>query len=303
MAFYTAEVTREEAVRIDLEVFSGPGVEVNMYFTNCSIRNRTTPVAMWCFPGHRCTLPLHRLSNFGGFYRTSDVSSPFTDTTIRIVVTGFQSEYQIQYTRGEDTCSEVNEENAPFCHDASLDQSLMSGSDITFPNKDLRAKSMYGNLTIAFSCPLEDGCGCAPLTEECLLYLREFACETTFGPCSDVGFKKPPSYESCRTVEHHCLKTFKVAGLAEYACEHNFYVDGYGWEDEDGEPIFPINDDIEGDDDLALAPGWIVLIVLLALLLLLLLAALAYVLMKRGDRIDYSKFSQDDGDGKGYSLM
>jgi len=306
MHFYTAEITREEAARIDIEVVAGPGVEVAMYFTNCTIRAQSRPVVMMCFPGHVCHLPLQKMHNFGEFWGTSVYSDPFTDTRIRIVVSGFTTNYVIRYTSGIDTCNPVTKTNAPWCASLGYEDVLMSGHTSTFPNKDARAIAFYQNLTRSFACPLGNDCACSPLSETCVKYIKDLACLSAFGPCDGTdgnGFRSPPPYRLCNTIEFHCGKTFLEAALPEYSCGHNYYVSGVGWEDANGAPIFPIDTVIEGANDGSLGVGWAVLIAILLIAALIIAAAIAFVLLKRNNRQNYNLLSQEDFEGKGYAMM
>jgi len=304
--FYTAPMTRTQALRIDVEVTSGPGVEVAVYFANCTVRAKTTPVVMWCFAGHRCEVDLDKIYNFGGFYKGSTVSSAFADGThiMRIVVTGFASAYGIRFTQSIDTCTALTKDNAPFCSGAGFQKVLMSGSANWFPYKDAKALDQYTNLSISFSCPQNDQCNCAPLSQNCLKYLKELSCELNFGPCDSHGFKKSPDFPLCRTIEHWCDKTFLIAGLPQFTCGQNFYRDGVGYVSASGTPIHPLPKEIEGTTS-SLGTGWIVLIGLLILGALLVAAALVLVMAKRSNRHDYSRLAEGDdySAGNGYQQM
>jgi len=264
----------------------------------------TTPVVMWCFPGHRCELPMDQMFNFGGFYGATSTSSAFADGLyyFRIVVTGFSGSYQIRYTKATDTCSPLTKALAPFCEGAGFNKVLMSGDTIWFPNKDAKAQDQFNNFSTSFSCPQGNSCNCGPLTDKCLLYLKELACELTFGPCDSNGFRKQPDYTICQTIEYHCKKSFVTAALPQFMCDHNYYLNGVGFVSAAGAPIHPLPKQIEGRSS-TLATGWVIFIGILLFGAILMAAGIALVVIKRSGRHEYSRLGESDYavDGGGYT--
>lgn len=95
LAFFTMVHTRDEGTRVEIDVIAGAAVEVNVYADSCSLR--TTQTQYWCFKGVRCDIPLPKRGNVGSYFSTTIQDAPEQDTTLRIVVRGFDSVFNIRY--------------------------------------------------------------------------------------------------------------------------------------------------------------------------------------------------------------
>jgi hypothetical protein len=313
LSFFSAELPTDISHRLELDVINGTGVEVSIYPADCD--RRTEPVQMWCFPGARCELPFPHKHNFGSFWRRTKLDSTFTDTSLRIVVSGLNTSFRIRQLTGRDqACSKLTVFTAPFCSIHAIPDNIGTeeahtnyawGDNSTFPQKDARAIDLYDQLIERFACPPDSLCGCRVLSPECEDHLAEFACFHTFGFCHDVsGFEQQVPFAMCNRVQSSCGKSFEDAGLPYFSCKHNFYQNGTRWVNENDVPVFPVDDDLPPEDD-DISGGWIALIVLCSLLLLLILLAIAFVLFKRNKRgavgfgsgnkdFGYEKLGKDD---------
>jgi len=270
-------------LRVDVEVLSGLGVEVNIYSDDCAWRFGTPlQTQYWCFKGVRCDIPDPRHSNFGSWRVSSSDDDPlYLGQNLRIVIRGFDASFQIRQILNYDNCNSLTTENAPFCSsESTLNQHLYWGEDNagSYLAKDRNAEEFYFNLTKAFSCGVSDHCQCREQTEECRRAIKIYACESIFNPCDTLtGFEIWPTYRTCRDVEYYCAWTFLCAGLPHLTCNHSFYLHGITQVTPDDKPVNKLDE----PGSSGFNKGYIALIVLGALLVAVLLAAGLYILYQR----------------------
>jgi len=281
LAFFTTVHTRVNALRIDVEVLSGIGVEINVYSDNCGYRapNQTQ---YWCFKGVRCEVPLPRLSNFGSYYRSdTDQNSPYLSQNLRIVVRGWDATYQIRRLLQTDNCDKLTSTNAPFCStDAEITKYVYWGEDNSnsYIAKDRNAYEFYVNLTKAFTCGVSDNCQCREQTEDCRRAIKIYACQSIFNPCdSQTGLELMPTYRTCRNVEFYCFRTFLCAGLPDLMCNHSFYLNGISQVDQNDIPVNALDEPTYSNR----RGGIIALIILLILFGVSVVCSLLYILYMR----------------------
>jgi hypothetical protein len=303
--FYTAVHKRDEGMRVDLEIINGIGLEINVYVKDCHYRQ--IPIQHWCFPGMVCEIPMPEIHDHGSFYPRfsipSVIDSPFESTTMRIVVRGFDTTYRIRQTQDTDSCSGLDDDEAPFCAHYGENRIDMWGDKFTFPEKDYSSKELFESLRLRFSCPLEDNCNCKELSDECIKWLTIFSCHTIFGRCDDDGYEKHVDYKTCLKVEDVCEKTFTSVDLPNYNCNHNFYHDGIKFVDPDDIPVNDDTDEFTVDGRGGLHPGFIVLIVLAILLFILIVLVAAYFIytqvgrnaMQLGPEDEYQQMKGEGG--------
>jgi len=280
LAFFTATHSRDQALRVDVDVLSGLGIEINVYSGDCAYR--TTQTQYWCFKNTRCEVPLPRSSNFGSYYKSStDDSSPYLSQNLRIVIRGWDASFRIRQLLGTQNCQTLTSSNAPFCStDGEVTKHSYWGEDNaeSYLAKDRNALEFYTNLTKAFSCGVSDDCQCREQTEECRRAIKIYACQSIFNRCDGkTGLELMPTYRTCRDVEFQCSRTFICAGLPRLMCNHSFYVEGVNQVDQFNVPLNELDD----PDKRSNRPGLIVLIIFLILLGIIVLGLLVYILYMR----------------------
>jgi len=281
LAFFTTPHTRNQALRVDVEVLTGLGVEINVYSDDCAYR-ATNQTQYWCFKNTRCEVPLPRLSNFGSYYQSyTSENSPYLSNNLRIVIRGWDSTYQIRRLVGTENCEGLTSTNAPFCStDSEITRFGYWGEDNSnsYIAKDRNAYEFYINLTKAFTCGVSDNCQCREQTEECRRAIKIYACQSIFNPCDGLtGLEMMPTYRTCRNVEFYCFRTFLCAGLPDLMCNHSFYLNGISQVDQNNIPVNRLDEPTFSNR----RGGIIALIVLLIVLGVLVACALLYILYMR----------------------
>jgi len=239
--YYSFTMTSNVAVQFDIEVLSGPAVQVSIY-SDCG---KTLISEVVCFLGH-CYLPVS--------WASGDLA--VTSTPYHLTVRGRSpAKYNLGIMVGEaQTCIPVT--GSTMC-DVEWSVWNYGQGEAGMNGTNLASIRLYHELLDAFVPPCEE------VSKACNESLIEFVCTQTYRACDESGYQASICLDSCNDVEEKCGKSFTQVGYPQFECNHNYY---YSNDDEICQDIYDV---ISDDSDKLL---WLILLIVLFFIIVIFIA-------------------------------